>query len=493
MLPPKFTNKCFVNIVYILTRITPNNKVLFKSYRLGQEYASKRYKPDSYSDKYQSKINQKIQEYEWQTNLLKQNSEQYVHVNTQSILLQKPLFGEEYGGKPVIKEVQVEALATKLPTKIEYLDTTNPDQPLLVKKSYTDFISSRLKTLDLISKSQQSVPRHSCWGRAQTPKVFRYTAGNKILEAGAIIDRYCGIQNSSMLTLTLPGQTVAAMSALARWSGWIVNRMLQVIRRLKSHQKKIYWFFVWEHQKRGALHMHFCLGWDVPPGVRRCLGMALRRMFYRCLLELQDKDNVDCFQRFGFQKSWRNSPHKWQWDYQEINKSVAGYFAKYCKKNTNLNGTPVDGVYQNSFLRNGTLTVSNSDNLTFYPSRYWGSSANIKRISKKLTKEIKIEVTSQEEVDMILNRICMCALNNSEPVAIAQTEFQIKSPHDDRIICSGNSYNFRFSPDDYPAIWINIVTNIMWRKVCMDADMVTFFGEEMSKHLIDTHPCVIAT
>lgn len=479
-------------IVYIVTRLTCNNKLHIKRYRLAQEHTPQRFKKDSAQVCYESSINKKVQEYEWQTNLLKKHSEEYFHLNKQKIFLQRPLFGEEYGGTEVTTEIQVSAPATKLPSYLEYFDISNPSQPIKVKQSYQEFIKARLKTLDFISKSQHSVPRHSCWGRAQTAKAFRYQAGEKILEAGAIIDRYVGREGSSMLTLTLPGQTVESFSAISRWSGWIINRIIQVIRRLKNHQENIYWFFVWEHQKRGALHLHMCVAWRISPGIRRALAMAIRRKFYQCLLELKDKDGVDCFKRLGFQKSWRDSPKKWQWDYQEIKKSVAGYFAKYCKKNTKLNSKSSQNLYKNTYLTTGNLTVTNSDSKIFYPSRYWGSSLNIKQISKKLTKEIKIEVSSPEEVDLIISRIIDCCLLNAEPVAIHQTEFQIQSPSSERVICSGDTITYRFESQDYPLVWFNCVTKIMWKSVCMDAHMTTFFGEELARELVGVHPCVTA-
>lgn len=390
-------------------------------------------------------------------------------------MLQDSLLSEDQGGNKIYIEQVASGKATCIPSVLEYVDTSNSQVPLIVKENYNDFARDRKALLDLISKSQQSIPRHSCWGMLQRKKLFRYTAGNKILEGGSIIDRYVGVENASMLTLTLPGNTPQSMSAIARWSGWIVNRMLQVIRRLKKYKDDIYWFFVWEHQKRGALHMHLCLAWDIASGVRKALAMAIKRMFYRCLLELQDKDNVDCFARQGFQGSWRNKPSKWQYHYADIEKSVAGYFAKYCQKNTKVNGTDADSKYQNAWMRNQVITVSNADSIVYYPSRYWGSSSNIKRISKKLSKTKKIETGGELETEMVRSRIIDVALLNESPVSISETEFQIQSDYCDAIIASGTTLSVRFAPEDYPSVWARVVTLIMEKDICMDADMEKFF------------------
>ena len=189
--------------------------------------------------------------------------------------------------------------------------------------STVELAQRRCVSLDLLEKSQHRQRKPRSWGLPQKEKVFRKAGADKILQGGAVFDKFVPKLDTFMLTLTLPGGISDAMECLSRYSGYLVNRLLQVIRRDTASKAPIYWFFVWEHQRRGALHLHLCAGSPGNGGELEQLLLQVKDKFYQVLSELSDKEGIDMFARRGFQGTWRNRPDKWQWDLQVIEKSVA--------------------------------------------------------------------------------------------------------------------------------------------------------------------------
>lgn len=358
------------------------------------------------------------------------------------------------------------------------------------QEGYGDYIAQHKRTLDILSESQQIEIKHSSWGKRQRPKVFRRQAANKILEGGAVIDRFVPLHATSMLTVTLPGSTFKAFAAVADWSGWIMNRVLQVIRRVPKDLPPVYWFFVLEHQKRGALHMHMCIGWDVNASMRRELGVAIKDKWFECLLELEKKAGVDCFQPLGFAKSWRNSPEIWKWDYQQIKKSVASYFAKYCQKNSEINGEKSEAANKRKTYHSLSNKGLGAKRGIYYPSRYWGSSQNIKTWIKRLTVSLSFDVAGDEEAEMVIQRIYDVCLHNQEIEDILEHEFEIVLPKSDICISSGIVTTILIPHEQYPAFWVKVVSDVFDKDICWDEKMKEFLGKELfaSMHKSEDEP-----
>ena len=366
-----------------------------------------------------------------------------------------------------------------LPSKVEYGCIDNQGFAYLESEEYECFNARYRRNLDILKKSQQKKKSHSSWGVTQKPKVFRWQGAEKIREGGSVIDRFVGQCACSMITLTIPGGTQQAFKAVADWSGWIINRILQVIRRVPRDLPPVHWFFVWEHQKRGALHLHFCLGWKVHAEDRYFLGELIKDKWFKCLLELQDKCGVDVFQPAGFRPSWRDKPSVWQWDCQHITKSVAGYFSKYCQKNSEINGQSGEVKKKGDKVPSPRSTKTKNYRTVHYPSRYWGSSQTVKNWVKWLTKSILVETYSQEETERVFNNLVDASMQNMEVDDIVETEFQVIEPTTGVCISSGTVTTFRIPPHAYPAFWVKVMQSVFEREVRMDAMMEEFLGKEL--------------
>ena len=452
----------------IVAKLLPNNKFQIKRYRLAEGHLRSKKSDDSAEARQSEYEAVKLAEAENIGRVLQSLSNKRTKPLAVPEIKQLGLFGVQ--SDRVLSEKTLEIPFTELPGKIEVAIANPVTQEVTVERTnYWEEVVRRKVALDLLKKSQQTVKKPRPWGRIQSPKVFRYQAGQKIKEGGAIIDRFCGAVNSSMLTLTLPGGTVQAMDALGRWSGYIINRLTQVIRRVDKTAPPVYWFFVWEHQKRGALHLHWCIGWSVHQEFRERLCEFIAAKWWQCLQEIGKKEKIDMFARKGFQGSWRNKPEKWQYDIQQVQKSVAAYFAKYCQKNRSYNGkSKLSPSEQSKQLRFGA-SKNHTRSYKTYPSRYWGSSRTVKKWCAYLSKSREFADDCQFRARKMLARSRALLARVQRFRSINYNEFECTDEKSGICFASGEVWTFTLFPEDFPEFWLCCMDTIMEREVCMDA------------------------
>lgn len=238
-------------------------------------------------------------------------------------------------------------------------------------------------------------------------RVFTKLAREKLLNAGAVVEDLCPTDspdhaaNFRAITLTLPGSTPEAYRALAAYSSWLLNRLLQVVRDAKF---KIHYFGVWELQARGALHIHLGIGADPNEASMEQLeelGNKIAKKWFKLLKEMATLKKIsrggktgrlpgiDMFklspeasERNNGIKTWRNSPDVWKWDNQAIKKNVAAYFSKYASKN-------VDAGNKGKTFKH------------YCPSRWWFCSKSINDEIKAQTIDITLPYNPIESNQLI--------------------------------------------------------------------------------------------
>ena len=226
-----------------------------------------------------------------------------------------------------------------------------------------------LHALDIINEFQTTKcdRKKGGWGHLSKPTKFTRNARHRLLEAGAVVDAACGL-NAWEITCTVPGSGNDVFRAVAASTGWIMNELTQLTRRAKCK----YWFYVWEYQKRGALHIHFLIA-DPQEDLGE-LGKRLESRWWALLQLLSKKLNLDLFRKSA-KVTWKSKPWKWQSHVAPIKKSVAAYFSKYAGKGSN------DGSTKGGLQMVGT------------PSRWWGSSARVKKDIMAARLKLKWEVS----------------------------------------------------------------------------------------------------
>jgi len=277
---------------------------------------------------------------------------------------------------------------------------------------------------------------------------FGAKQGQKLRESGAAIDKLVAEQcgGARIVTLTLVGDTKEAFECLAANSGYIVNRLLQVLRR--GHNPCKDYFFVWEYQKRGALHLHLCL-WASSRNKAAKSGALLVQQWYKVLQDIQDKTKVDMFVRRDG-KTYTNK-RKWQSRNEPMKKSAGGYFSKYASKASDKKER--QKIYHLA--------------KRYPPSRFWGSSLAVKRIVASESFDFNFEHSKPEYSDRFYEGI-RAIINEFNILSYGQYEWKFEkeyySPHLEmqgkRTITEGFKQNYYFSPDDFLAVKIKILAYI---------------------------------
>lgn len=236
--------------------------------------------------------------------------------------------------------------------------------------------------LDIIAESQQQnrsedKGRTHNYGSPVKPTAFTRNARHRLLEAGSCFDIRLGESHCGYFgTFTLPGSTERAYDALSRWSGYVANRLTQVIRRLEVD---VYWFYVWELQKRGALHLHLFVA--LPKEEPACnLERDLRRVWYSALESIGDAEGICLFKHE--KGEYCTVSQKWQFDWQRVSKSPAAYISKYVSKSANA---PVS--------RRDAERCEGQ----FLPHRWWSMSRNYKRLIEEERFDVCIHAISDDD------------------------------------------------------------------------------------------------
>lgn len=238
----------------------------------------------------------------------------------------------------------------------------------------TDFLRDTRSPLDIIGEFQErssGSKNKGGWGHPAKLTTFGKKARHTLLQAGAVVDAIAG-KNIYEVTCTIPGSTPEAFEAVANWSGWIINRLIQPFR---DRGKDALWFYVWELQKRGALHLHFAIA-AFTLAEAKLLAEGLEYQWWELLLELSEKAGVDVFAR-SERRSWRDKPAVWQSHVSAVRKSVAAYFSKYLGKAVSRS--------QGQKQRGGKV---------YCPARWWGCSSKVKRLIAENTMKYEISVNT---------------------------------------------------------------------------------------------------
>lgn len=368
---------------------------------------------------------------------------------------------------------------------IEYYDY---DSLQVVQSNYSELAQQCQALLDIIKKSQQCRPKHASYGRVQSVKRFTAAAKQCILEAGAVVDKHTERSCQRELTLTIPGSGWEIYDVVSRWSGWIINRMTQVIRRLEQEGYELYWFFVWEHQKRGALHQHWCVASHESPEFTHNICRLLLAKWYQLLEELSVKTGIDLFKKKGSFGTWRHSPKKWQYNIAPIRKGVARYFSKYCSKNSETSK-------YNSRRRTAKARLKANDSdrsckrpvYSFCPSRYWGCNSRIKKLRSDYRVTVSLDVPSRQEGDYISKTISKwCSLLSDTTEEVSRT-FKVVCPETGHVFSEGYEWRCWVSPSALETLIAILRAFKVYGLRRLDAVAAVCDFDELISSLL--HPC----
>ena len=262
-------------------------------------------------------------------------------------------------------------------------------------------------------------------------KKFGNIQAQKIHECGAAMEMISnGSEYCHVTTLTLPANTREAFECIAAHSGAIINSLFQPIR--DKYPDVNHWFFVWEYQKRGALHAHIAhhhpceiIGAEI--------GQKLIETWHKILCDISDISGVwllsdRCKGDYEL-KSW------YQHLSQPMRKSVAGYFSKYAAK-ANQNE-------ENNYIRKFSQM--------YPPSRFWGSSSQIKAVVKAHHFHNCRDYTENKDFMYFLFVRIHKMINDCEIVLEKSYSFK-KDLNENLRVAEGFRNVYYLSPSDYQKI-----------------------------------------
>jgi hypothetical protein len=169
----------------------------------------------------------------------------------------------------------------------------------------------------------------SGFGRLGSRTQFGTNGRRTILRCGGVFAA-CKIPPAEVLFLTgtLPGGTDDAKLAIARYSSWIVKALKTWLSEFVPDAWSLY---VWELQKRGALHIHYAV-WVPNEAARLHILEAFHGWWYRRMGLLSEVSGTDVFAWRNGRGSWADRPDVVQADAQVCEKCPASYIAKYASK-----------------------------------------------------------------------------------------------------------------------------------------------------------------
>jgi hypothetical protein len=279
-------------------------------------------------------------------------------------------------------------------------------------------------------------PEKNGYGLKPKLRNFSHKAGQKLRECGAAIDILCegSVEKCRVITLTLPSSETAAYTAMSEWSGYITNRLLQIIRREKDD--RYHWFYVWEHQRRGALHLHLCLYHEESEQSDK-LGQRIVSKWRDILCDVSRLSNVDLLYAKGFGR--RVESHEMQSLNQQMHKGCGAYFSKYAGKTSSARSEKnVDGI--------DTINARK-----YPPSSFWGRSQNLARLCEAHSFCFRYEGAHPHESEALQEE----ALNLlSQFDIVMNRSFSFKKEIELKgngmlTIAEGESLIFYLSPEDY--------------------------------------------
>lgn len=195
---------------------------------------------------------------------------------------------------------------------------------------------------------------------------FGNYARRRLKEAGAALQRSIAAPEEALfLTGTLPSVDVEAWRALAVCSGYVVHRLKAwIAKRLKSKLD----FYVWEWQKRGALHLHYVVA--APDfEIRTKIKEGFHAQWIRLLQDVEAITGVSMFTG-SHGRDWSEAPEKIRTEAAECRVDVSRYLSKYLSKGTN----PKDAASLGRFC----------------PTRWFGVSRPLSQRVRELTEEVEI-------------------------------------------------------------------------------------------------------
>jgi len=229
--------------------------------------------------------------------------------------------------------------------------------------------------LDITSKLYSPSERPG-FGGMPRPTKFGNAARRTLSRAAGVFERDNIPRGECLfLTGTIPGSSMDSFDAVAHWSSWIVQQIKIWINNQGVTGN--YSMYVWEFQKRGALHIHYFV--HVPDEPARQKIMWKWAIKWASLItEVGERFGCDTWEKRDG-SSWSGFPGVIQAPAQFVKKSVGAYLSKYLSKNAPSPHQRNDG-----------------NDMFLGPVRWWGVSRPLLKRLNELTETFEVEGLTED-------------------------------------------------------------------------------------------------
>jgi hypothetical protein len=222
------------------------------------------------------------------------------------------------------------------------------------------------------------------------------------MRAGAVLDAEADYpQQVLFATGTLPGSTYESKLAIAAWSGYAVNAIKAWFAKRVPAKIDMY---VWEFQKRGALHLHYAI-LVKDDAIRARLLKEWKPQWERIIDAIGKKAGVDMWRK-NANYTHANNKEVLQADIQECTKSIACYLSKYVSKS------------QQQYLNNHWKQCK--------PSRFWGISRPLCALLEQRTVTEEVVLKNRMQLECMYED-CLSVLQSNCPVVHTYEVKQVRA------------------------------------------------------------------
>jgi hypothetical protein len=221
--------------------------------------------------------------------------------------------------------------------------------------------------LDIESKSETcpgAPSLKSGWGKLPRPTEFSRRGKRLLLRVGGVFTKMeFSPSDVVFLTGTLPASTSEAFQTIAAYSGFLIHGLKAWVNKYLKGKMD---FYVWEHQKRGALHIHYAV-YCPDSATAAKLKERFPTQWVNLLRRVSLESGVDMFDT-GRGFSWTPEYAATLQYAQTVIKDVSRYLAKYVSKSAGRS--------------------SDEEGQPFYaPSQWYGISRPLLALLRQLTRE----------------------------------------------------------------------------------------------------------
>ena len=227
---------------------------------------------------------------------------------------------------------------------------------------------------------------------------FGLDAKRRIFRVAGALDRFDPVRSNYLfLTATLPGDTDEAKWAIAEYAHEIIDGLKSWLSKRMLNRKE---FYVWENQRRGALHFHYCI--HVPEAE---IQDEIRRGFKAEIVRLYD----------GIQKSHGYS----LWGRYADCSSDAKREILQARVETVYGSV---GAYMAGYLAGQKCKHESDSRHRYYPKRWFGVSRPLSALADSYTEKQEYGFTSLKDASEAYHQLKEEILDD----ALTSTEYKHK-------------------------------------------------------------------